>query len=447
MAQPGRSGRRLLLLAFALFLLATLVAPGPAAAAPIAPAAPASQEPEGYILVDADTGNVLAAKNEHQARLTASTVKILTALVALERLPLDSDVPVSARAASQQEYKINMKEGEVWKLADALRSLLIISANDAAFAIAERASGSVERFADDANATAKRLGARDTTFGDPAGLDDRNAYAGGSKMSAYDLAVVARNFLAVPELANSARQLTYEFTDPTGTQRHLTNHNDGFLTTYPGATGLKTGYTRNANRTLVTSATRDGRTMIAVVLGTWDDTGWAGFLLDQGFTTPATAAGTGAKVPPVRVATADMRRQAFEGLPAALGRPALDGSAATLLETRRAQPVSARRSAPATGRDTPTTAPDSTGTEGTGFSLGQLLDIRIFIAAVCFVLLVLFVLRRRAVKRQRARRLARQRRMAEMRRRRMIDVVEPPARAGGVRVVPVSESRARTRAI
>jgi D-alanyl-D-alanine carboxypeptidase len=450
MAQPGRSGRRLLLLAFALFLLATLAVPRPAAAAPIAPAAPASQEPEGYILVDADTGRVLAAKNEHQSRLTASTVKILTALVALERLPLDSDVPVSALAASQQEYKINMHQGEVWKLPDALRSLLIISANDAAFAIAERASGSIERFAEDANATAKRLGARDTAFGDPAGLDDRNSYAGGSRMSAYDLAVVARNFLAVPELANTSRLLTYEFTDPTGTRRYLTNHNDGFLTTYPGATGLKTGYTRNANRTLVTSATRDGRTMIAVVLGTWDDTGWAGFLLDQGFATPTGAEGTGTKVPPVRVATADMRRNAFEGLPAALGRPALDGSAATLLDTRRARPASARRNAPSSERDAPATeerGAESSGAQGTGFSFGQLLDVRIFVAAICFVLLVLFLLRRRAVRRQRARRLARQRRMAEMRRRRMIDVVETREGTSTVRRVRVSASRARSRAM
>jgi D-alanyl-D-alanine carboxypeptidase len=452
MAQPGRTGRRLLPLAFALFLLATLLAPRPAAAAPVAPAAPASQEPEGYVLVDADTGKVLAAKNEHEAHLTASTVKILTALVALERLPLDSEVPVSARAASQQEYKINMKEGEVWKLSDALHSLLVISANDAAFAIAERASGSIEQFAEDADATAERLGARDTTFGDPAGLDDRNAYAGGSRMSAYDLAVVARNFLAVPELAAMSRLLTYEFTDPTGTQRHLTNHNDGFLTTYPGATGLKTGYTRNANRTLVTSATRDGRTMIAVVLGTWDDTGWAGFLLDQGFSTPADAGGAGTRVPPVRVATADMRRQAFEGLPAALGRPALDGSAATLLEERRAQPAAAVRTAtsvretaaePRTGAS----EPGASGSGDSGFSVGQLIDVRILIAAICFVLLVLFFLRRRAVKRQRARRLARQRRLAEMRRRRMIDVVEPRDRVGHVRVVPAERPRARSRAI
>lgn len=457
MAQPGRSARRLLSLAFALFLLATLVAARPVAAGPGLPAAPATQEPEGYIVVDADTGKVLAGKDEHQAHLTASTVKLLTSLVALERLPLDSDVPVTARAAGQPTYKIDMREGEVWKLDDALHSLLMISANDAAFAIAERTSGSVEQFAEDADATARRLGARDTTIGDPAGLDDSTS-AGGSRMSAYDLAVVARNVLSVPELATPARLRDYEFTDPRGQLRRLTNHNDGFLDTYPGATGLKTGYTDNANRTLVTSATRDGRTLIAVVLGTWDDTGWAGFLLDQGFSTPANAPGTGTSVPPVRIVTADQRRQAFEGLPAALGGPALDGSAATLIDARRAGSRRAARADPDaksdagsdaqagadTGRGQLAAASSGADTSGNGVSFGQLIDVRILVAAICFVLLVLFVLRRRAVRRQRARRLARQRRLAEMRRRRMIDVVEPTDGTSHVRVVPISERRRRS---
>ena len=161
MAQLGRPGRRLLPLAFVLCALASLAAPRVAAAAPATPV-PASAPPAAYILVDADTGKVLAAKDEHAPQLTASTVKLLTALTALERLPLDSDVPVSARAAGQPAMRINMKEGEIWKLDDALHSLIMVSANDAAFAIAERTSGTVEQFAKDADATAKRLGAQDT---------------------------------------------------------------------------------------------------------------------------------------------------------------------------------------------------------------------------------------------------------------------------------------------
>jgi D-alanyl-D-alanine carboxypeptidase (penicillin-binding protein 5/6) len=439
MAQPGRMGRRLLPLAFVLCALASLVVPRVAYAAPVAPA---SQPPNAYILVDADTGKVLAARNDHAPQLTASTVKLLTALTALERLPLDSDVPVTARSAAQPAMRINMKQGEIWKLDDALHSMIMVSANDAAFAIAERTSGTVEQFAKDADATAKRLGAPDTTFGDPAGLDDKSSFAGGSRMSAYDLAVVARNALAVPEIATPAKLLSYTFTDPTGLQRSLPNHNDGFLTTYPGATGLKTGFTKRANRTLVTSATRDGRTMIAVVLGTWDDTGWAGFLLDQGFSTPAAAPGTGAVLPPVRVATADMRRQAFEGLPAALGRPALDGSASVPISATR--PVrtagGSRRTDSSTGREQ-TAAPKPATTGSSSSTLGLIFNVRNLVIVIVLVLLVLFLLRRRAVRRQRKRRIARQQRMAEVRRRRMIDIIEPRDQNSHVRVVPVREQR------
>ena len=89
-------------------------------------------------------------------------MKLLTALTALERLPLDSDVPVTTRATGQPTMRINMKEGEVWKFDDVLHSLLMVSANNAAFAIAERTSGTVEQFAKDADATAKRLGTRRT---------------------------------------------------------------------------------------------------------------------------------------------------------------------------------------------------------------------------------------------------------------------------------------------
>ena len=122
-----------------------------------------------------------------------------------------------------------MLEGQVWPFNDALHALLMESANDAAFAIAERASGSIEKFAVDAQAVAERLGAKDTTFGDPAGLDDEHSFQGGTKMSAYDLAIVARNALSVPEIADTAQSLTYELTDPAGVAREFENHNQGFL--------------------------------------------------------------------------------------------------------------------------------------------------------------------------------------------------------------------------
>jgi serine-type D-Ala-D-Ala carboxypeptidase (penicillin-binding protein 5/6) len=453
MALLGRLGRRLLSLAFVLTAFASVVAARPAAAAP------GTQVPQAYIAVDADTGCVVTAKNEHDSLLTASTAKLLTAITALERLRLNSTVPITPRAAAQPAMKINMHAGEVWKFDDALHSLLIVSANDAAYAIAERASGSIEQFAKDAQAVAEQLGAQNTKFGDPAGLDDANSYAGGTHMSAYDLAVVARNALSIPEIANTSKTLDYDFVDPTGAGRHLRNHNDGFLTSYAGATGLKTGFTKAANRTLVTSATRNGRTMIAVVMNTWDDTGWASYLLDQGFATAAKPTCT-ASVPPVRAVTADTRAAAFGGLPGALGMgggAALVGTnPATATTTPSSSTPTTSTTKPATTKDAAaattksetaaTTAASTDDSGSSGFSLGSIFNLKVFAIVVFVVLLTLFLLRRRAVRRQRTRRIARQKRMAEIRRRRMIDVVDPAQvkvdAVSHVKVVPAQSEAA-----
>jgi D-alanyl-D-alanine carboxypeptidase (penicillin-binding protein 5/6) len=467
MCSPGRARARLLIIFLGVALaLGTLgvVLPRPAAALPALPAAPGSQEPTAYISVDADSGAVIAAKNVHEALPPASTIKLLTALVALERLPLASTVPVSARAAAQPAMKINMTEGSVWKLDDALHALLIVSANDAAYAIAERAGGSIEGFAVVAQHEAERLGLVDTTFADPAGLDDQASFGGGPRTSAYDLAVVARNALAVPEIANTSKTLRYDFTHPNGVGRTLSNHNKGFLTTYSGATGLKTGYTKLANRTLVTSATRDGRTCIAVNMGTWDDTGWGGYLLDRCFAAGRAATGTGATVPPVRAVTADQRLGTYAGLPAALGRPSLGGGTAAVAAT-----AATAASKPSTTSTTSTTkarsgegeaahvatevdaqaasATTAAASGSDGVTLGTVFNVRNAVVFVVVVLLALFLLRRRAVRRQRARRIARQRALAEKRRRRMIDVVELRDRESGghVRVMRSDEKVGGTR--
>jgi len=442
MSSPGTAAARpvVALLGVVLALGTVLTWRGVPAAA--LPAAPGTQEPAAYISVDADTGRVIAAKNEHAALPPASTIKLFTALVALTRLPLSSTVPVSARAAAQPAMKINMTAGSTWKLDDALHALLIVSANDAAYAIAERAGGSVEGFARIAQEEAKRLGMVDTVMADPAGLDDAGSYNGGPRTSAYDLAIVARNALAVPEIANTAKTLRYQFTDPNGAVRTLTNHNKGFLTTYSGATGLKTGFTKQASRTLVTSATRNGHTCIAVNLGTWDDTGWGGYLLDQCFAAGAGTTGTGVTLPPVRIVTADQRLGAYEGLPAALGRPALAGTAAAATvaappsSTTTTTTTSTTRSRERTPPDAAlaTAAATRSGAESGGSTLGSVVSLRNVVVLVVVLVLALFLLRRRAVRRQRTRRIARQRALDEKRRRRMIDVVELHDRESGAHV-------------
>jgi D-alanyl-D-alanine carboxypeptidase (penicillin-binding protein 5/6) len=172
----------------------------------------------------------------------------------------------------------------------------MVSANDAAYALAEAASGSLAGFAADMNAAAARYGMRDSVFNDPAGFDDSASFKGGSRVSAYDLAVAARNFLAVPELAEIAALPEYDFQGPSGRQHRLLNHNK-LLRRYPGAIGLKTGYTRQAGHTFVGAARRDGRTMIAVLLDTDDTYGSAAALLDFGFAAAKDDHGIGEQVP------------------------------------------------------------------------------------------------------------------------------------------------------
>ncbi len=430
------------LLALSSFWAAPATAAGP----------PTTQVPAGYILVDADTGAVLLAHGEHDPFFTASTIKVLTALVTLEHRSLSSTLRVSALAAGQPASKIDMKEGSDWTVDQALHSLMIISANDAAYAMAENVGGDLTGFAAMATATGRRLGLQNTDFRDPAGLDGSQGFGGGTKSSAYDLAIVARNALKVPAIADAAKQVTYEFTDPTGAGRRLLNHNRGFLTTYPGAIGLKTGFTDQAGRTLITAAQRDGRTLIAVVMGTWDDTGWAGYLLDQGFsgTTPAaTPTAPLAKLPPVRLATLDGRASAFASVPGVLGTGAPTAAKTanpipqrpTKRSTASSLPSSASKSAKSAGAPaavTPTSRPTSSAqatVSDDGLTIGSVLRTMGWLLLV--LLIVGVVLRRRAVKRQRARRIERLRAHREARRRGMIDILEADDAVADIRVVPV----------
>ena len=189
--------------------------------------------PEGLpvaasIVVDADTGRVLLGDAFHEPRHPASTAKLMTALVAAERLPPDTPVRVSATAAAVEPNKIGMPAGSAWPLPEMLAALMMVSANDAAYALAEASGGSLAGFATIAQETAKRLGMDDSTFADPAGLDTAGSFRGGPLMSAYDLAIAARNVLATPSVAEWGARHIYDFTDRLlGAQ--ILGHNAGEL--------------------------------------------------------------------------------------------------------------------------------------------------------------------------------------------------------------------------
>ncbi|MGB9885929.1 MAG: D-alanyl-D-alanine carboxypeptidase family protein [Moorellales bacterium] len=249
------------------------------------PAARAAEEPEiraaAAVLMDGFSGRVLYAKNPHLPLPQASTTKITTAILALEQGRLQDLVRVSKEAAETPESSIWLEEGEELTLEDLLYALMLRSANDAAAAIAEYIGGSQERFVDLMNRRAAELGARDTHYANPHGLDDPNHYS-----SAYDLALLTRHALTLPEFRRIVT--AKERTIPWGGHpwnRVLYNRNRLLAgpDPYPGAIGVKTGYTRRAGFCLVGAAERDGLQLIAVVLNSPDMYGEVRALLDYGF--------------------------------------------------------------------------------------------------------------------------------------------------------------------
>jgi len=280
-----------------LVALALSAVPGVARAQAPAPPPP---PPKAWIVVDADTGAVVAASNERVPMRAASIIKLLTALIAVEQLPSGAGVPVSPVTEGMPANKINMKAGQTWGLRDTLYSLLLVSANDAAVALAERVSGSRAGFAATMADAARRLGLQDApVLHDPAGLDaEPFAFDGGNLISARDLAIIARAAMAQPEIREIVAKDTYAFHGGDGIDHRVRNHNL-LLKSYPGATGMKTGYTKGAGHTLIGSATRNGRTMISVVLNAVDAPRSSAQLLDSGFFVPVALQGALGYLPPV----------------------------------------------------------------------------------------------------------------------------------------------------
>ncbi|MDQ2728204.1 MAG: hypothetical protein M3Y91_10170, partial [Actinomycetota bacterium] len=273
------------------------VPPVPAPApGPVMPAA------QAYVLVDTATGRILNASNDRQPLSPASLTKMLTALVATDYLPPTTPIPVSARAENVEPDKIGMKAGEVWPVDEVIQALLIISANDAAYALAEKIGGTAENFDPVLQDAAAQIGMDDgPVFHDPSGLDDSHGIDGGNLVSARDLAIAGRDLLSVPRLAQIVAAPAVRYTGPNGTVYNLASHNRAFLGSYPGAVGIKTGFTDKAGVCLTAAATRNGRTMLAVVLHGANPDQTAKMLLDQGFATPPAAEPRADALPSVRL--------------------------------------------------------------------------------------------------------------------------------------------------
>lgn len=262
-------------------------------------------EPAAWILVDADTGYVLDGKDQRVPHLPGSTIKLLTSLIATQRFLPTEPVPVSEHAAGMPARKMNLQPGEHWSMHDLLFSMLTVSANDAAVAVAERiGSGSLAGFEAIADRTAVNLGLSDAPdLSDPAGLDDEFSHGEGSQISARDMAIIARAVLAEPVLMEMIRTDEYLFTGGDGLP-HRVDRRNRLPDLYEGAFGLKTGLTERSGRSLVAAASRNGRTMIAVMFDAPDMYASAAILLDLGFATPVEREPTADRLPEVATGAA-----------------------------------------------------------------------------------------------------------------------------------------------
>jgi D-alanyl-D-alanine carboxypeptidase (penicillin-binding protein 5/6) len=241
-------------------------------------ALPGVSMPAG-VLWTAD-GRSLWERDADEPRAMASTTKIMTALVVLEAADLEDTVTVSARAASVGEAGINLVAGQQMRVGELLEAVVIRSGNDAAFALAEHVSGTVEAFVQRMNDKAAELGLDETAFANPHGLD-----APGHHTSAADLATLSTVAMADPRFAAMVTQREVRVREANGTVKRYESSNK-LLDTYSGATGIKTGWTNKAGYCVVASAERDEIALIAVVMGaTSEDDRFvqARALLDWGF--------------------------------------------------------------------------------------------------------------------------------------------------------------------
>ncbi|MGC2872272.1 D-alanyl-D-alanine carboxypeptidase family protein [Ihubacter sp. mB4P-1] len=221
------------------------------------------------VLIDADTGKVIFQQNAHKELPPASVTKVMTMLLAMEaiedgKVKLTDQVTISERAASMGGSQMYMEVGETHTLEELLQGIAIVSANDGCVATAEYIAGSEEVFVEKMNKRAQELGMRDTHFVNTNGLPVTDHYT-----SAYDIAVMSRLLLKHKETQKwfNTWQTTIKVGLP-GKEKDfgLTNTNK-LIKQYPGANGIKTGFTQEAGYCLSASAERDGTTLIAVVLG------------------------------------------------------------------------------------------------------------------------------------------------------------------------------------
>ena len=284
-----------------------------------------------YVIADAGTGQVLAAKDPHGWYLPASTLKVLTAITLMPVLDPSATVLTTRRAADVEPSKVGLIAGHSYRISDLFKAMLLISANDAAMSVAQ-ATGSVSKGVAMMNAEARHLQADDTVARRPNGLNGP-----GQHVSAYDEALIAREALKLPMFMRDEQLGTARF--PLAQRHMVTLYNQNtMLTDYPGDIGGKIGWTTPAAATFIGLARRHGVTLIVTILHCvpMTEMTYAARLLNWGFTMDGAVTPVGTLVSPQPARTPPNvprppHRAAARPLPAGRTVPVAAGAGAALL--------------------------------------------------------------------------------------------------------------------
>lgn len=225
---------------------------------------------DGAVLIDGKSGRILWGKNEEKELAMASTTKIMTAIIAIESGKLDETVIVVKEATRAPEVKLHISENEEFILSDLLYPLMLESSNDVAVAIANHVSGSTEEFCRQMTLKAKELGAKNTVFKTPNGLDKEDHHS-----TALDMALISMYAMENPTFVDIINTPSKTFSS--NLKSYSVNNKNKLLTSYDGANGIKTGFTNLAGNCFVGSAIRNDIPLISVVLAS----GWGAMGREQ----------------------------------------------------------------------------------------------------------------------------------------------------------------------
>ncbi len=283
MGQRHANGRSLFLKEKKGLIALVLILVGVLFLVPITEAAAANRG-SSIVVMDADTGEILLNENGDTPMEIASTTKILTAITVIENADIFMTAPIPASAVGVEGSSIYLRQGEKWRVLDLLYGLMLRSGNDAAVALAEITSGSVEDFALLMNQTAQKAGAKNSHFTNPHGLHDERHLC-----SASDLAKITAYALKCPIFAEIVKTKTHRAVkEDEGVTEEVTFYNKNkLLYSYPYAIGVKTGYTKHSGRCLVSAAEKEGRKLICVTLNVYDTYGVSKSLFEKYFSSPS----------------------------------------------------------------------------------------------------------------------------------------------------------------